>query len=94
MLKTPIQSVVLGELTPLQLTINVPPAATLEELVVKVAAPVVGVGVATGVGVTFGVGVAMGVGTGVGVTFGVGVGLDCTVTMLLVATLVKLLFIK
>ncbi len=51
----------LGELTPLKLTFNEPPAATVEELAltVAVAATGVGVGVATGVGVTFGVGVAV-----------------------------------
>ncbi len=46
MLKIPIQSVVLGELIPLQLTFNVSPAATVEELALTLAAPVVGVGVA------------------------------------------------
>ncbi len=49
----------LGELTPLKLTFNEPPAATVEELALTLAVPVVGVGVATGVGVTFGVGVAV-----------------------------------
>ncbi len=39
----------LGELTPLKLTFNLPPAATVDELAVTVAT--VGVGVATGVGV-------------------------------------------
>ncbi len=48
---------VLGELTPLKLTFNEPPAATVEELALTVASPVAGVGVGTGVGVTFGVGV-------------------------------------
>ena len=37
---------VLGELTPLKLTLNEPPALTLEELALTLAAPVVGVGVA------------------------------------------------
>ena len=50
---------VLGELTPLKLTFNEPPAVTVEELALTLAVPVVGVGVATGVGVTFGVGVAV-----------------------------------
>ena len=50
---------VLGELTPLKLTFNEPPAFTVEELALTLAVPVVGVGVATGVGVTFGVGVAV-----------------------------------
>ncbi len=53
-------------MTPLHETFKVPPAATVEELALTVAAPVVGVGVATGVGVTFGV--ATGVGVGVAVT--------------------------
>jgi hypothetical protein len=42
---------VLGELTPLKLTFNLPPAATVEELAVKVATVIIGVGVAIGVGV-------------------------------------------
>ena len=43
----------LGELTPLKLTFNEPPAATVEELALTLAVA------ATGVGVTFGVGVAV-----------------------------------
>ncbi len=53
----------LGELTPLKLTFNLPPAATVEELAVTVATVIIGVGVAIGVGV----GVAIGVGVGVAV---------------------------
>ncbi len=41
----------LGELTPLKLTFNLPPAATVEELAVTVATVIIGVGVAIGVGV-------------------------------------------
>ena len=48
----------LGELTPLKLTFNEPPAATVEELALTLAVA------ATGVGVTFGVGVGTGVGVG------------------------------
>ncbi len=49
----------LGELTPLKLTLNEPPALTVEELALTVAVVATGVGVGTGVGVTFGVGVAV-----------------------------------
>ncbi len=48
-------------MTPLHETFKVPPAVTVEELALTVAAPVVGVGVATGVGVTFGVAIGVGV---------------------------------